>query len=83
MTYLLRTGVTPNCSVVLSKNNHTAISLGGLHEGQFPGDPDIAGAGVLGAFLCVTVVSLLLAFISSAWWATKNVFGIVNRLSRE
>ncbi|KAK4147370.1 uncharacterized protein C8A04DRAFT_24612 [Dichotomopilus funicola] len=76
-------GVTPNCSVVLSKNNRTAISLGGLHEGQFPGDPDIAGAGVLGAFLCVTVVSLLLAFTSSAWWATKHVFGIVNRLTRE
>jgi hypothetical protein len=69
--------------VVLSKDNTTAISLGGIKVGEFNGDPDIAGAGVLGAFLIVTVVSLLLAIISSAWWATKNVFGVVNRLTRE
>ncbi|KAK4034175.1 hypothetical protein C8A01DRAFT_39347 [Parachaetomium inaequale] len=76
-------GLTPNCSVVLSEDNSTAISLGGIRVGEFPGDPDIAGAGVLGAFLIVTAVSLLLAIASSGWWASKNVFGVVNRLTRE
>ncbi|KAH6651354.1 hypothetical protein F5144DRAFT_589589 [Chaetomium tenue] len=78
-----RHGLTPNCSIVLSEDNTTAVSLGGIEMGQFPGDPDIAGAGVLGAFLCVTVASLLLSIASSAWWSAKNIFGVVNRLTRE
>jgi hypothetical protein len=76
-------GLTPNCSVVLSGDNTTAVSLGGIEMGEFPGDPDIAGAGVLGAFLCVTVASLLLSIASSVWWSAKNIFGVVNRLTRE
>ncbi|KAK4156591.1 hypothetical protein C8A00DRAFT_12484 [Chaetomidium leptoderma] len=76
-------GTTVNCTVVLSKDNSTALLLGEIAPGEFVGDPDIAGAGVLGAFLIVTVASLLLAIASSAWWAAKNVFGVVNRLTRE
>lgn len=92
-------GTTVNCTVDLSKDNTTARYLGDIGLGEFPGDPDIAGAGacfplplvlhmanrrqVLGAFICVTGVSLLLSIASSAWWSAKNIFGVVNRLTRE
>jgi hypothetical protein len=46
----LSSGVTPNCSVVLSKDNSTALFLGEVGPGQFPGDPDIAGIGVRPSF---------------------------------
>ncbi|KAK4234416.1 hypothetical protein C8A03DRAFT_37805, partial [Achaetomium macrosporum] len=75
--------ITPNCSVVLSEDNSTALLLGQNAYGEFQGDPDIAGIGVLGAFLCVTAASLLLSIASIAWWLAKNVFGLVNRITRE
>ncbi len=40
-------------------------------------------AQVLGAFLCVTAVSLLLSIISWIWWTSKNIFNVVIRLSKE
>ncbi len=39
-------GIAVNCTVVMSQDNSTAISLGDSVLGGFPGDPDIAGAGV-------------------------------------
>jgi hypothetical protein len=38
--------ITPNCSVVLSQDNSTALLLGQSAYGEFQGDPDIAGIGV-------------------------------------
>jgi hypothetical protein len=37
--------VPVNCSVILSEDNSTIISLGPYGPGEFPGDPDIAGIG--------------------------------------
>ncbi|KAL1838073.1 hypothetical protein VTJ49DRAFT_3093 [Mycothermus thermophilus] len=78
-----RYGVEPNCQVVLSQDNQTALQLGDSKLGTFNGDPDIAGAGVLGAFFCVTAVSVFLGFLSMLWWCSKNILGMVNRLTRE
>ncbi|SPQ23339.1 8a176297-9c53-46cb-8a71-a93f7138ac22 [Thermothielavioides terrestris] len=78
-----RHGITPNCSVVLSPDNSTAVLLGGATFGNFQGDPDIAGIGVLGAFLSITITSLVLAVISTAWWTEKHVFGLKNWITEE
>ncbi len=39
-------GVDVNCDVKMSPDNSTATRLGEISLGGFPGDPDIAGAGV-------------------------------------
>lgn len=38
--------VAVNCSVLLDDTNTTFLNIGSYGPGGFPGDPDIAGAGV-------------------------------------
>ncbi|KAK0629273.1 hypothetical protein B0T17DRAFT_505855 [Bombardia bombarda] len=72
-----------NCSYTLSPDNKTALNLGVFQEGQFEGDPDIAGIGVLGAFLAVTAFSFILSILNTIWWFSKNIFRWKNRITRE
>lgn len=77
-------GITPNCTVVLSPQDQAkALFLGGNAPGDFESDPDIAGIGVLGAFLAVTLLSLLLSIASTIWWFSKNIFRWTRKLEEE
>ncbi|KAK4198767.1 hypothetical protein QBC40DRAFT_89686 [Triangularia verruculosa] len=76
-------GIRPNCTYNVTAKNDALLHLGGSAKGQFEGDPDIAGIGVLGAFLAVTTISVGLASASTFWWITKNVLHWKSRISRE
>ncbi|KAL2264590.1 hypothetical protein VTJ83DRAFT_7100 [Remersonia thermophila] len=78
-----RYGVEPKCDIRLSADGQTADQVGDSRFGSFNGDPDIAGAGVLGAFFAVTGVSVFLGFLDMLWWCSNNIFGMVNRLTQE
>lgn len=74
-------GVEPNCTVTQSQDGE--LWLGEASKGNFEGDPDIAGAGVLVAFFSVTAFSVFLAIISTLWWILKNIFGVTRQRSDE
>ncbi|KAK0640734.1 hypothetical protein B0T16DRAFT_201730 [Cercophora newfieldiana] len=78
-------GVFVNCT--LSPANVTDFSqvtqVGEFARGEYPPNQDIAGVGVLGTFLAVSVFSLLCSVISTIWWWSKNVFGWKSRMPRE
>ncbi|KAK0744483.1 hypothetical protein B0T21DRAFT_447687 [Apiosordaria backusii] len=76
-------GIRPNCTYNVTANNDALLHLGESIKGEFEGDPDIAGIGVLGAFLAVTTISVLLASVSAFWWLSKNVLHWKSRTSRE
>ncbi|KXX74659.1 hypothetical protein MMYC01_209265 [Madurella mycetomatis] len=76
-------GITPNCTVIRSSDGLNALVLGESTPGTFQADPDIAGIGVLGAFISVTVFALLMSIASMLWWSTKNIFKPDMRLARE
>ncbi|KAK4107903.1 hypothetical protein N656DRAFT_462551 [Canariomyces notabilis] len=76
-------GTPPNCTVIRSDDGLTAIALGDSTPGRFSGDPDIAGIGVLGAFLTTTVFSLLLSVANMFWWSIKYVLKPHLRITRE
>ncbi|KAK3940418.1 hypothetical protein QBC46DRAFT_288338 [Diplogelasinospora grovesii] len=78
-------GVTPNCSILpIPDDNNTTptpLALGDVTRGNFQPDPDIAGIGVLGAFVAVTLLSLLLSICGTVWWLLKYVFRCKSRLT--
>ncbi|KAM7220398.1 hypothetical protein V8F06_004177 [Rhypophila decipiens] len=77
-------GVPLNCTIeYLDSQNKTVASLGGTFPGGFDGDPDIAGIGVLGAFVTVTIFSVVLSIGNTLWWISKNVLHWKSRLSVE
>ncbi|KAL2134861.1 hypothetical protein VTI74DRAFT_10667 [Chaetomium olivicolor] len=71
-------GTPLNCSIVLADDNTTALFVGGNAPGEFNADPDIAGIGVLGAFIAVTTLSLILAFWGMVWWVAKKILDAVD-----
>ncbi|KAK4184630.1 hypothetical protein QBC35DRAFT_46637 [Podospora australis] len=75
--------VQPNCTIGRSPNNNTVTSLGGSAIGDFEGDPDIAGIGVLGAFLAVTGISLLLSIVSTYRWCYKHIYDPNGKVTKE
>ncbi|KAK3948310.1 hypothetical protein QBC32DRAFT_351889 [Pseudoneurospora amorphoporcata] len=66
-------GVAINCSVVYAPDNKTVISVGGNKPGEFNPDPDIAGIGILGAFVVITGFALLIAFLHVLWHYAKLI----------
>ncbi|KAM7199960.1 hypothetical protein V8F33_004134 [Rhypophila sp. PSN 637] len=77
-------GVPLNCTIeYLDSQNKTVASLGSTFPGGFDGDPDIAGIGVLGAFVTVTICSVILSIGNTLWWISKNVLHWKSRLSVE
>ncbi|KAI0171694.1 hypothetical protein GGR52DRAFT_433810 [Hypoxylon sp. FL1284] len=72
--------ITLNCSVHVynDTNNGTTVpgtsvtEIGGYTKGHFPGDPDIAGIGILGVFVAVTSFAISVGFVSVFWQATKT-----------
>ncbi|KAK5658048.1 hypothetical protein OQA88_2604 [Cercophora sp. LCS_1] len=77
-------GISVNCDVDRDPNNNSIITaIGGYERGDLPSEPDIAGIGVLCAFLVVTVVSLIFSIISTTWWWFKNVLHWKSRLQGE
>ncbi|KAI1104821.1 hypothetical protein F4804DRAFT_173116 [Jackrogersella minutella] len=47
-------------------------SIGGYTRGQFPGDPDIAGIGILGVFVAVTSFAIAASITSIIWQFAKT-----------
>ncbi|KAI0381695.1 hypothetical protein F5Y04DRAFT_255081 [Hypomontagnella monticulosa] len=45
--------------------------IGNYTKGSFPGDPDIAGIGILGVFVAVTSFALALGVMSACWQMAK------------
>ncbi|KAM7189445.1 hypothetical protein V8F33_010028 [Rhypophila sp. PSN 637] len=77
-------GLPLNCTIeYLDSQNQTVASLGGTFPGGFDGDPDVAGIGVLGAFVTVTIFSVILSIGNTLWWISKNVLHWKSRLSVE
>ncbi|VBB80340.1 Putative protein of unknown function [Podospora comata] len=76
-------GIQPNCTFNVTGTNDAFHHLGGSMKGEIEGDPDIAGIGVLGAFLAVTTISVGLASASTFWWFSKNVLHWKSRTARE
>ncbi|KAM7190804.1 hypothetical protein V8F20_009600 [Naviculisporaceae sp. PSN 640] len=77
-------GINLNCTIDYSDpENKTVSSLGGIGHGGFDGDPDIAGIGVLGAFVTVTIFSVVLSIGNTVWWIMKNVLHWKTRISVE
>ncbi|KAI3320569.1 hypothetical protein HD806DRAFT_524605 [Xylariaceae sp. AK1471] len=72
--------ITLNCSVLDGHGNSVTfngtwpedVSLGGYTKGQFPGDPDIAGIGILGVFVAVTSFALVASILDVLWQAAKT-----------
>ncbi|KAK3693121.1 hypothetical protein B0T22DRAFT_369483 [Podospora appendiculata] len=66
---------TLNCSYPndTSIPNQAVGGLGTIEEQKFPTDSDIAGIGVLGAFVAVTLFSVILSVINTLWWWFKNI----------
>ncbi|KAI2625410.1 hypothetical protein GGS26DRAFT_200699 [Hypomontagnella submonticulosa] len=46
--------------------------IGNYTKGDFPGDPDIAGIGILGVFVAVTSFAIVLGFLAAMWEITKT-----------
>ncbi|KAK9415974.1 hypothetical protein SUNI508_09934 [Seiridium unicorne] len=66
--------VTLNCTIGnYSDTTHKYESLGNITAGEFKGNPDIGGIGVLGAFLGVTAFALLLSIVDVLWQIAKAV----------
>ncbi|KAK0673133.1 hypothetical protein QBC41DRAFT_343212 [Cercophora samala] len=80
---IAHSGIRPNCTFNITANNHAFHHLGDSMKGEFEGDPDIAGIGVLGAFLAVTTISVGLASASAVWWLSKNVLHWKSRTARD
>ncbi|KAK4175076.1 hypothetical protein QBC36DRAFT_332259 [Triangularia setosa] len=76
-------GIRPNCTYNVTHDNNVLLYLGESTKGEFEGDPDIAGIGVLGAFLAVTTISVVLATASAFWWISKNVLHWKLRATKE
>ncbi|KAK3381073.1 hypothetical protein B0H63DRAFT_196098 [Podospora didyma] len=77
-------GTNPNCSITFFDIGRTnATSLGGATPGNFEPDADIAGIGVLGAFLAVTLFSLLMSIGSTLWWCSKNILHFKSMVKRD
>ncbi|KAI1371747.1 hypothetical protein F4677DRAFT_450092 [Hypoxylon crocopeplum] len=73
--------VTLNCDVegmntaIIDGQNVTLppfTSIGGYSRGQFPGDPDIAGIGILGVFVAVTSFAISAGLVSVLWQMAKT-----------
>ncbi|KAI1343663.1 hypothetical protein F5Y15DRAFT_172649 [Xylariaceae sp. FL0016] len=73
--------ITPNCSIAddhyqtinLTEDAWPSnISFGGLYKGEFEGDPDIAGIGILAVFVLVTSFALVCSFVDVGWQAAKT-----------
>ncbi|KAK8076980.1 hypothetical protein PG996_003150 [Apiospora saccharicola] len=67
-----RYNVTINCDQTFDNETNTYKSLGGIERGQFPGDPDIAGIGIIGVFLGATCFALFISAIDVIWQALKT-----------
>ncbi|KAK3492785.1 uncharacterized protein B0T23DRAFT_442553 [Neurospora hispaniola] len=64
-------GIAVDCTVVYASDNKTVISVGGNRPGDFNPDPDIAGIGILGAFVVITGFALIIAFLHVLWHYAK------------
>ncbi|KAI1770557.1 hypothetical protein F4818DRAFT_259868 [Hypoxylon cercidicola] len=71
--------ITPNCAVQgtnVTNDGMTMVEkpftkIGDYSKGQFPGDPDIAGIGILGVFVAVTSFAIAAGFASIVWQVFK------------
>ncbi|KAI1204480.1 uncharacterized protein F4807DRAFT_330046 [Annulohypoxylon truncatum] len=75
-----RYNVTLNCTVV-GKNvtvdgenvtDRPFTRIGDYGKGEFPGDPDIAGIGILGVFVAVTSFAIATGIVSVTWQLLKT-----------
>ncbi|KAF3071232.1 hypothetical protein GL218_00914 [Daldinia childiae] len=67
--------ITLNCSI--ERGNTTMgempiTRIGGYTKGQFPGDPDIAGIGILAVFVAVTSFAIITGTVSIIWKLAKR-----------
>ncbi|KAI0484052.1 hypothetical protein GGR56DRAFT_7099 [Xylariaceae sp. FL0804] len=82
--------IYPDCNITNSQNhtltNFTGdnwprnVSFGGVTKGNFQGNPDIAGVGILGVFVAVTSFALAAAILDIFWQALK-IFGYKTTLT--
>ncbi|KAI1269672.1 hypothetical protein F5Y18DRAFT_422625 [Xylariaceae sp. FL1019] len=47
------------------------VQLGGVSKGEFQGDSDIAGVGILGVFIAVTSFALAVSIVDVLWQVSK------------
>lgn len=74
-------GVASNCNITTDQNgNYT--SIGGLTKGEIPADPDIAGIGIVAAFLAVSCFAMLVSTLDIAWQMSK-LFCLKKKKKRE
>ncbi|KAI1407344.1 hypothetical protein F5Y13DRAFT_183469 [Hypoxylon sp. FL1857] len=75
-----RYNITPNCHVA-GKNitvdgkadvGAPFTSIGNYTRRQFPGDPDVAGIGILGVFVAVTSFAIAAGLLSLFWQLAKT-----------
>ncbi|OTB04540.1 hypothetical protein M426DRAFT_152309 [Hypoxylon sp. CI-4A] len=75
-----RYNITLNCAV---EGKNTTVNgqlvvespfteIGGYAKGEFPGDPDIAGIGILGVFVAVTSFAIAAGLASVVWQSVKT-----------
>ncbi|KAI0891314.1 hypothetical protein F4806DRAFT_483305 [Annulohypoxylon nitens] len=82
--------ITLNCNVIgrnVTIDGKTSIEvpftqIGDYSKGQFPGDPDIAGIGILGVFVAVTSFAVA-AGIVSLFWQFLKIYHYKNTLTDE
>ncbi|KAI0834023.1 hypothetical protein F5Y06DRAFT_301058 [Hypoxylon sp. FL0890] len=75
-----RFSVTLNCTVEgknTTVDGRTVVEapftrIGNYTRGQFPGDPDIAGIGILGVFVAVTSFAIAAGLLSLFWQLAKT-----------
>ncbi|KAI0131523.1 hypothetical protein F4814DRAFT_406364 [Daldinia grandis] len=67
--------VTLDCSIEGRNTTmgETSITrIGNYTKGQFPGDPDIAGIGILAVFVAVTSFAIITGTVSTIWKLAKR-----------
>ncbi|KAI1802717.1 hypothetical protein F4811DRAFT_554557 [Daldinia bambusicola] len=65
--------VTLDCSIRnTTVDGAPSTMIGGYTKGQLPGDPDIAGIGILGVFVAVTTFAISAGIVSIIWQLAKT-----------
>ena len=72
-------GIVPDCSHSQDADGNFT-NIGGLSKGQFQGDADIAGIGIVGAFLAVSGFAMFMSILDIFWQMAK-LFGLKSRHS--
>lgn len=73
--YQANYNVTPDCSIEggsITAGHASVTRIGSYTKGQFPGDPDIAGIGILAVFVAVTSFAIITGTVSIIWKLSKR-----------